>query len=281
MRLLRVLLAGLLMLEVLYFVFDHTAGIVIETPEIRDDVLANVFGRVRVVQLSDLHVTRYGLLERRLVNTVKHIDPDIVFVTGDLIAGNHGIDACVDVFRDLVPGRVVIAILGNNDHPYREHYVDTGRLVSELRAVGVRVLVNESVRLSVPIPGAPLEKSAIYVVGVDDNFSWRDDIFKATTNISATDERILLAHAPHIGEKVSTEHVRLILSGHTHGGQIALPFIGALYTNPQFRSRKKLVAGLYSDDANVYVNRGIGTVMIPLRFCARPEITVFRFVKNR
>jgi predicted MPP superfamily phosphohydrolase len=280
MKLLRGLLAGLLLVEIAYFLFDQTTGIVVETPRIADAELASIFGGVRVVQISDLHVTHFGYLERKLIKTLDRIDPDVIFIAGDFVTGPGGINVCIDVLREIVRRRVVIAVLGNNDHSSRQDFINTSELVKGLKKAGVHVLLNESLFLSVRRPGAAARPS-VYVVGVDDNFLWRDDLFKATTNVPADAPKILLAHAPNIVEKIDPAHIHLILSGHTHGGQIALPFIGALYTNPTFHSKLKLVAGLYDEGTKLYVNRGIGTVMVPLRIFARPEVTVFRFVDEK
>jgi hypothetical protein len=259
--------------ELVFFAYDQTTGIVVETPTIVDARLAAALGAARVVQISDLHITRPGRRERKLASTIERINPDIILITGDLVSGNDGIGSCRDLLRRLAVGRTVIAVLGNNDHRFREALIDTELLVRELRKAGVCVLVNGSVRLTVTAPGSV----PVYVVGLDDNFTGHDDIFKALENVPADAPKILLAHSPAINEKINSAGINLILSGHTHGGQIAVPFWGALYTNPVSRSRKKYVAGLYRDGTQVYVNRGIGTVVVPLRLFSRPEVTLFHF----
>jgi hypothetical protein len=110
---------------------------------------------------------------------------------------------------------------------------------------------------------------------------WKDDFFVATANLPSKSKEILLAHSPDIASKINLDNINLILSGHTHGGQVKLPFLGAIYTNRACNSAFKFVSGLYYyQNVKVYVNRGIGTSFFPLRFLSRPEITVFKFEKE-
>jgi predicted MPP superfamily phosphohydrolase len=265
--------------ELVYFLYDQTTGIGIETPVIRNDRLAAAFAGARVMQLSDLHVGHLGVRERRLAETVQRANPDIVLITGDLIAGNRGIEPCCDLVRRFAHGRTVIAVLGNNDHSYRASFTDTRTLVAALRQAGAIVLINAATRLTMsPVQGG--RPTRAYIIGLDDNFTGRDDIFAAMTGVPAGVPVILLAHAPAIIEKIRADNIDLVLSGHTHGGQIAVPFVGALYTNSAATSRERFESGLYHRGGRLrlYVNRGIGTVALPLRLFARPEVTIFRFV---
>jgi predicted MPP superfamily phosphohydrolase len=273
-----IMLIVVLLFEIAYYFYTATTGVVIEPVTINDDTLADIFGTTRVVQISDLHLHRNGAVERKLVKKIDEADPDIIFITGDFVSENC-FAHIPEILCPITAGRTVIAVLGNNDHASKHHPMDTERLVSELSRIGVQVLRNESMKVTLAPEGAAGRKT-VYVVGVDDNFLWQDDIFKATTNVPPDAPKILLAHSPNIIEKINTDGIHLILSGHTHGGQIALPFWGALYTNPTFRATKRLVAGLYDDDTKVYVNRGIGAELIPLRLFARPEISLFQFKKS-
>jgi predicted MPP superfamily phosphohydrolase len=119
----------------------------------------------------------------------------------------------------------------------------------------------------------------VYIVGLDDNYLFYDNIFKAMNNVPASSPKILLAHAPNIIDKIDVKGINLILSGHTHGGQINIPFIGALYLNPVSWSQRKIVAGLYNFETKVFVSKGVGTTLIPMMLFCRPEIVVLEFVR--
>lgn len=280
MRITSILIAALLASELGYFFFVGTVVPVAGVVTVPDRELAAALGPARVAQISDLHISRTGMRERKLTSAIIRIDPDILVITGDLVARNEGIEPCCRLLGALARGRTVIAVLGNNDHPFNRFRLDTPSLVRQLEKAGVTVLINKSVKATVrPREGRPA--GPLYIIGLDDSFSWRDNIFTAREGVPRNGSAILLAHSPNIVERIDTGGIGLILSGHTHGGQIVLPLAGAVYTNPPFRSRRKFVAGLYRVEGTyLYVNRGIGTVSIPLRLFARPEIAIFRFAPS-
>lgn len=276
MKKIRILLIFTLIIEIAHFFYTETNNIVIENREINDVELSQVFKGITVMQISDLHIERIGAREKKLIELVNKLAPDIIFITGDFVSTNNGIKPCIEVLKDIIPGHIIIATLGNSDHSYKKNSIDTKLLVQEMKKVGVNILINESVRLTIAENNFESAHN-LFIVGIDDNYLWLDNIFKAMNNLPLDAPKILLAHSPHIIEKINTTRINLILSGHTHGGQIVFPFIGALFTNPTCNARKKFVSGLYQEDTMIYVNRGIGIVVIPLRLFAKPEITLLKF----
>ena len=278
MKKMRNILIIVLILQIYIFFNQQINDIVIITQQIKDQQLSKIFSGVAVVQISDLHIEKVGLRERKLIRLINRLNPDIIFITGDFVSTNQGIEPCIKVLKQIVQGHLVVAILGNSDHYCKGKDVNTKLLTRQLKQIGIKLLVNESLKLEIN-RNSPKVNSFLYIVGLDDNFLWRDDIFKAMNNVPVDAPKILLAHAPNIVEKICTKGINLILSGHTHGGQIVLPFIGALATNSVCGSKKKFVSGLYIEGrANLYVNRGIGTSVLPLRLFCKPEITVFKFI---
>lgn len=276
MRKIKFILITILIFEIGYFFYRETNDIIVNTQEITDGALANILGDLRVIQISDLHIKKFGVREKRLIRLIDKINPDIIFITGDFISRNKAIKPCIKIVGQLVSKCPVIAVLGNGDHSYKKKFVDTEWLIKGLKEKGVKILVNESIRLTVKETGLETDNS-LYIIGLDDNYRWLDDIFKATRNVPENSPKILLAHSPNIIEKINIKGINLILSGHTHGGQIVLPFIVAIYTNPVCNARKKFISGLYMEDTKLYVNRGIGTSGICLRLFCKPEITMFKF----
>jgi predicted MPP superfamily phosphohydrolase len=278
MRYLKILILILLCSEIGYFIFTETTNIQVNRQEIRDKELAEVFGDVKIVHISDLHIGRRGFTENKLVNTIRDLDPQIILITGDLLSGNNGIQPCLNVVKDLAEGRLVLVTLGNGDHSFGNKHIDTERLVRGLENAGARVLENESLMIRIRGEGLPVAKTA-YIVGLDDNYLFYDNIFKAMNNVPSASPKILLAHAPNIIDKIDVTGINLILSVHTHGGQIYLPFIGALYLNPVFGANRRIVAGLYHFETKIYVSKGIGTTSVPIRLFCRPEIAMLKFIK--
>lgn len=120
------------------------------------------------------------------------------------------------------------------------------------------------------------DKSSIYLIGIDDAMLGRPDLNLALKNVPLNQFRLLMSHAPDLAESAYQHQIHWQLSGHSHGGQVKLPFIGALVTSPFARIYTE---GSYSigknDPLSLYVNRGIGTTRLPFRFMSRPEITVY------
>lgn len=276
MKKLRIFLIGILLIEIVYFFYRETVSVKVETPLIESRELFEILNGLKVAQISDLHIKRVGIREKQLIDIINKINPDILFITGDFISDNEGIVPCLEILRSIAVGRTIIAILGNSDHSFEKKYINTGLLVQELKKIGIIVLRNESLKVTIRNK-INRNTQILYIIGLDDNYLWFDDIFKAKRNVPESGVKILLAHSPHIIEKINTEGINLILSGHTHGGQIDLPLIGALYTNPVCNAKKKFISGLYSEDTKLYVNRGIGTSSLPLRIFCKPEITLFNF----
>lgn len=276
MKKLTLLLLAVLIGEAILFMYKETTDIRIIPVQIKDLALKDVLNGIRVVQISDFHVKKYGSIEKKLLRIIKKISPDVIFVTGDFIESNAGIVPCIRVMKELTGLAVVIGVLGNSDYSNKKKAVDTKRLVDEMRTCGVKLLINESVRL-IAKDAKHDKKKVLYIVGLNDNYLWKDDIFKAMRNVPVKGTKILLAHSPNIIEKINTEGINLILTGHTHGGQIVMPVFGALYLNPVCNARKLYKSGFYQEDTPLYVNRGIGTSLISLRMFCKPEVTLFTF----
>lgn len=269
----------LFIVEVGLFVYGETTGITVYRHEIPDTALARDLEGVTIVHISDLHIGKPGLIEDRLVKIINKIDPQIIFITGDFLSGNKGIGPCIDTLKRFTAGRVVIAILGNSDHSYLKQHVDTELLAKGLERAGVQLLRNESMIVRVK-RDHPDSSRDVYIVGLDDNYLAYDDIFTAMNNVPSQSPKILLAHSANIIDKINTEGINLVLSGHTHGGQINLPLWGPLYLNPVWGAKRRMVAGLYQYETNVFINKGIGTTLLPLRLFCRPEVSILKFVKT-
>lgn len=247
----------------------NTVRIKTEYHTISQESLGSVFGGVRIAQITDLHTSKIGTLERQLVEKLQSIKPNLIFITGDFINNDSDIPACSTLAVQISQIAPTIATLGNNDHKTQNRANDTGRLTAILSGLGITLLVNQAALFI-------HENDSIYIVGLDDDLLLYDNYFKATAGIPKDAPRIVLAHTPEIVEKISREHINFIFCGHTHGGQILLPLTGNLFEYFKF----KYLKGLYQTDeypVNLYVNRGIGTSFIPIRWGSRPEIAVFEF----
>ena len=217
---------------------------------------------VTIAQISDLHCGPFAP-EERIADWVRRtnaLDADVVAVTGDLIArGDEHIDAVARALGGLRARRGVFVILGNHDH-----FGAGDRLVRALEGEGLTVLRN----------AARAAGDGLVVAGVDDTWTRRDDVARALSAAErlGAEFTLLLAHDPDLFPKAAARGADLTLSGHTHAGQLAMPFFVARWNLARVVGR--YTYGLYRQGAAaLYVNPGLGWTGPPVRIGARAEIT--------
>jgi predicted MPP superfamily phosphohydrolase len=234
--------------------------------------LPGPFHGFRIAQISDIHLEEFTepFFLERVVRHVNALAPDLVLLTGDFVtmgasnflSGSHAAYRCAELLATLTcPHRY--AILGNHDIA-----VGAPLVTHALQANGIPVLINRYL---------PIERKGarIWLCGVDDPATSVPDLDSALP-ARPDGPVILMAHEPDYADSV-IEHPRaplidLMLSGHSHGGQVRLPFFGPMVLPPL---GKKYFEGHYSfNQMQLYVNRGIGTVGVPFRLNCPPEITV-------
>ena len=223
-----------------------------------------------IALLSDFHYDPYFSIHpiRSAVEIVNDLRPDLIALTGDFVSSPFGgdpekaaaaADPCGEILSRLQAPFGLWAVMGNHDA-----FTDPDRVTSALRNVGIKVLANQS---------TPIEKSGgrFWLGGVEDVLGKTADLDAALRGIPASEATVLLVHEPDYADRVARYPVDLQLSGHTHAGQIRIPFLPPMYL-PELA--RKYVWGLYKiGGLTLYTNAGIGTVDIPVRFNCPPEIT--------
>jgi uncharacterized protein len=240
------------------------------TLELKHPSIPKSFTGKRIVQFSDTHLGfQYNLSQfKKLINKINSFNPDLIFFTGDLMDEPNRyqqIHKIVPLLQQLQAPLGKYCIFGNHDHG--GYGSDIYRNVME--TAHFTVLLNES------RPIVLKDGSAIFIVGVDDAMLGKPDIGLALKHVPFSKFKILLSHAPDLADLASQYNIHWQLSGHSHGGQVKLPFFGALIRPP---FAEKYPEGLYSVGSKplkLYVNRGIGTTRLPFRFMAKPELTIF------
>jgi predicted MPP superfamily phosphohydrolase len=228
---------------------------------------------LRVAQLSDFHFGPHiptGYLESAVERTAEE-RPELIALTGDFIdRGPDHVAAAARLFRGLKAPLGVFAVLGNHDFSVhtargvRRHPELHRRVEDALSAEGVTVLRNESVRLE-------HNGAGLLVAGVDDLWSGESDPDAALNGACTKTPRVVLAHNPQSVEQFAGHRADVVLSGHTHGGQINWPGVGRLLLGKKAR---RWAAGLYPLEAgHLYVNTGVGFGW-RFRFGVRPELAV-------
>ena len=235
--------------------------------------LPAAFDGFRVVQLSDLHcgpkVTDDYLAEA--VDRALAERPDLIVLTGDFIhKGYRYVEQVAATLSELSAPFGVYAVLGNHDYSVRNalgfrRYRHLHRAVADaLTAHGIRVLHNETVHLE-------RSGAGVHLVGVNDLWSRVCDLDRAFAGLCPSVPHIVLAHNPRTVERLAGRRCDLMLSGHTHGGQIHLPGVGRPTLG---RKARRFAAGMYRyQNTYLYVNKGVG-FGFRLRFGVRPEVAV-------
>ena len=231
---------------------------------IRD--LPAAFEGFRITQLTDVHHSRIlGIGEvRRVVSLAQQTKPDMFVLTGDYSTTyRRYIEPCAEALGALNAPEGVWAVLGNHDH-----YTDPELTTRALQRQHIAVLNNAHTTLQ-------RGSDAIQLSGIDD-WSWNaTDWARAFSGLKTSTPTVLLSHQPAVLELEQTNNVSLILSGHTHGGQLNFPILGA---PARFATNDlKYARGLFRrGDTQLYVSTGTGVIGLPLRFGVRPEIAVLR-----
>lgn len=225
--------------------------------------LAGLRAPVRVAWLTDLHHGEFVRTAsvRAWVDAVLHQAPDVVLLGGDLVDQTPGPDAVAELAAELARLRAplgVLSIAGNHDHA---RFGGIGPLAALLRGAGIEVLANRGVAL----------RDDLHVAGLDDLRNGRPDLRAALRGHPAAGATLLLSHNPDVLPDVPID-VGLTLSGHTHGGQVVLPGVGALVTSSRYGDR--FLAGWVEGPARGYVSRGLGVTSLPVRINCPAELTV-------
>ena len=263
---------------IIWTLWGNTA-LMINEITISDSYIPPAFSGFRIAQVSDLHNAEFGEGNEKLLQMLSGCDPDIIVITGDLVNANH---TDIDVALDFADKAVKIAptyyVTGNHEAVISRYDV----LKSGLETAGVMVLEDEAISLE-------RNGDSITLIGLSDSDATiKGDLFgevpaMVSTKLHSLMEgnsgyTVLLSHRPELFETYVSNNIDLVLSGHAHGGQFRLPFVGGLIA-PNQGLFPKYDAGLYTDgNTNMVVSRGIGNSIIPIRFNNRPEIVVVTLI---
>jgi len=226
------------------------------------DALPSAFHGFRIVQISDIHHGLFLPKEwlREAVRQANRLNPDIIALTGDFVTySRRNISPAAELLGPLRARYGVYAVLGNHD--FR---VDADEVTAALGRQGIEVLRNRHIPLR-------FGSDQMYLAGVDD-YGYGADLRRAMRGVPRDAATILLAHNPRVIRLASRQGVSLVLSGHTHGGQINLPLLGTVYGRSPERLRYK-IGWDRMGATQIYVSRGIGTIVLPWRLRCPAEIT--------
>jgi hypothetical protein len=228
----------------------------------RHQVTGPIEAPIRIAHLTDLHTRGTGRLERAVLAALDAEKPDLIAVTGDTV--DHGsLEAARNFFLQLHAPLGVWVVRGN-----WEHWQPPPRESAFYSSVGAGLLLNEG----------RLVRRDLFVAGFDDSRSGFADPTRALKAAPPAAYKLALFHSPEAFDEVQGR-IDLALAGHTHGGQVRVPWVGALWLPP---GSGRYVEGLYSaGKSRMYVARGLGTSLLPIRLFCRPELAFVSLLPDR
>jgi len=264
-----------------YALFYEQFCIGVREIELEFPSLPHEFDGYVLLHLSDLHLTKLGLLERRTMEIAATREVDCCVITGDVTANPRASDVFRRVCSAIRHKDPIISVLGNSEH---KPWLDTKTLIDALTFDGLKMLINSSTTIR-------RGDAKITVVGFDDPYSRLHDLDAAFNGVDSNDFIICLTHCPSPTPESIERGADLVLAGHTHGGQVRFPGIKFFWTH--MRRNKILNDGLYfptdlarllgieSGSSILFVNRGVGTSRLHIRFFCPPEIVFITLRRSR
>lgn len=269
---------AILILLIIWIAYGNT-DLEINKFNIKSENIPAEFDDFRIVQVSDLHNSEFGENNEKLITMLKKVDADIIAITGDMIdSRNTDVDVALSFAQKAVNIAPVYYINGNHESRVPEEYE---KLKQGLTSVGVTVLENESVDITVG-------EDTIALIGINDptfrmelvGDTMEQNIAHQLVNVIPDNDnyKVLLAHRPEYFD-VYAGNVDLVLSGHAHGGQFRIPFIGGLVAPGQGFFPEYYEGSHIKENTEMIVSRGIGNSIIPFRINNKPEIIVAELTK--
>lgn len=267
MKLKKLIVVITLIMGLILFSYQQNNQLVVSHYEVVDAEVPVAFQNYVILQISDLHNKSFGSKQEKLIKQINAIAPDMIVMTGDGVdARRYDPDPVYALIEGLKEFAPIYYILGNHesDVPSLDHYL------LKLKGKGVSILRNES---------ASIEKNGeqIIVAGIDDpTFQPSFELSRPieSLNLRPEDFTVLLSHRPEHFDTYATFPVDLVLSGHAHGGQIRLPWIGGVIA-PHQGFFPELTEGVHQkNQTQLIVSRGLGNSLFPQRIFNQPELVV-------
>lgn len=256
------------------FLVWQTNDLVVTTYDYSNSKVPLEFNDYKILQISDLHNKRFGKNQSRLIKHTLDINPDIIVITGDLVDdANESFDNALDYIKGVIDYLPIFYVAGN--HEKTANLYET--LKVDLEMLGVIVLEDDIYLIE-------KDQAFINLIGVlDPEFydSYYNVLINTVNSLYESEMfNILLSHRPEILDLYASTNVELVFTGHAHGGQVRLPFIGALLA-PDQGVFPKYTSGVHTmDNTTMVISRGLGESIIPIRTFNRPELVVVNLYKT-
>ncbi|MEG0775592.1 metallophosphoesterase [Clostridium sp.] len=268
----KILILLIVIISLGLFFYGENNFISINKINVVSNKLPENFMGYRIVHLSDLHNKSFRKNGVNLVKKVKKLNPDIIVFTGDIIDSRcYNEEISLTIMRQMVEVAPIYYVTGNHEWASQKF----NALEKSLKEIGIKVIRNSNQTIV-------KDDEEVYILGIDDplNQPINSSIKASMGKLSKDSFKILLSHRPEYISLYSKYRVDLVFSGHAHGGQIRLPFIGGLIA-PGQGILPKYTSGKYTlDNTTMVVSRGLGNSIFPQRVFNRPEIIEVTLLRN-
>lgn len=272
---LKVIIASILLVALL--LVWGTNDIVTSEYFISSEKIPSDFDGYRIVQISDLHNKEFGKNQKRLIKKIKAANPDLIVITGDIVDRRKWGTKYMEKFLAESKGIAPMYYVSGNHEVWSFKYDKVKKI---LEKYGVNIL-DDDVK-TIKHKNSEIKIAGIIDTGFEDREEYVAEILKTLKNkIKSNEYSILLSHRPEHIDDYADAGYDLVFSGHAHGGQIRIPFIGGIYAPHQGIMPKYTKGVINKRKTKMVVSRGLGNSVIPIRVLNRPEITVTVLKSNQ
>ncbi|MTI67969.1 MAG: metallophosphoesterase [Firmicutes bacterium] len=266
----------ILIITLLVFLYYQNNNIMVTSYKVDSKDISKAFSGYKIVHLSDIHNKKFYKNGEDLIKKIYKEEPDLIVITGDLIdKRRYNETLSLNLLKKLIKIAPIYYVTGNHEF-YSGKFIG---LEKKLKELNVKVLRNERLEIR-------KDNKRLNILGIDDYtyfnnlIEYNDNLSKLTKGLEDKNFTVLLSHRPEKISEYKQYPIDLVLSGHSHGGQINLPFIGGLVA-PDQGILPKYYSGLYKEDkTKMIINRGLGNSLFPQRLFNRPEIVVITLKRN-
>lgn len=272
---------GLIIILIIIAIYLYLEVTTLEVSKynVKSDKLPEAFDGYKVAHISDFHNTKSNRLKNKILQTLEKDKPDILVITGDFIDSRRTNMQVSLAFIEKIKDIPIYYVAGNHESRIKDY----PKFKKELQNLGVKILENEKIELT-------QKTDSISLIGLQDpSFDTNERDTKGMTQLvdkwlksySTKDKfEILLLHRPELFTTYVENHVDVVFSGHAHGGQVILPFIGPIIA-PNQGYFPKYTSGVHTkDNTNLVISRGIGNSLCPIRINNNPELVYVILKKN-
>jgi len=276
------IISFILLILIALYIFIEPYWFNVKKIEIEFEDLPEEFNGFTITHISDTHISKQGFFEKKLAHLFKYLpETDICLITGDLVYNEKAVPIFIETVKNIKSRNGSYFVSGNSEYKSHNNHL---RLISTISRIGgIKNIDNNHIELY-------KEGNKIEIIGIDESSVNKADINTAFKGTSKNNFKIALVHCPSLTRDIIPYSPNLILAGHTHGGQVRLPF-NIIYThmpkdktlNDSFFTPDKISKIIKKDvkKSHLLVNRGLGTSNLWIRFRCRPELYLITLKKKK